>query len=79
MISENKPQPHILKVCECHELKKGRQTMNDYIHYDSIGVKVKSRQTIYNVVNQASNYSWWDVMTEREHEGIPGVLGCSVS
>ena len=44
-----------------------------------IYVNIKARQIIYGIICQPSDYFWWDVVTQREDEGGPGVLRCSVS
>lgn len=53
---------------------RGRQIICDDILYDSIYIKVKTKQVSYDVISQASDYSQWDVVTKKEHDGTPGVL-----
>lgn len=38
---------------------------------------IKTRQIIYAIICQPSDYFWWNVVTQREDKGGPGVLRCS--
>lgn len=60
-----------------HVLKYGgvskENRINDYTFYVSVYIKFETRQIICDVTNQASDYSGWDVVTERDQEGTPGL------
>ena len=63
--NENRLQPYPKVI---------RQIINGSMLSDSIYIKVKNKQVIYEVISQASDYSRGDGVTKKEHDGTPGVL-----